>query len=81
MQSALPPQRATLRAPTRGGTRVKRSRKRWLIPIIGMGVVCTAIVVGLLVIYPRVGARVDLVIDPIYHRDGKAFTSWKFRLA
>lgn len=29
----------------------------------------------------RVGARVELVIDPIYHEDGKAFTSWKFRLA
>ena len=29
----------------------------------------------------RVGARVDLVIDPIYHEDGKAFTSRKFRLA
>lgn len=29
----------------------------------------------------RVGARVELVVDPVYHEDGKAFTSWKFRLA
>ena len=55
MQSVLPPSR--VRAPTRGGTRVKRSRKRWLIPVIAMGVLCTVVVVGLLVIYPRVGAR------------------------
>ncbi|WP_068637341.1 Zn-ribbon domain-containing OB-fold protein [Thauera butanivorans] len=29
----------------------------------------------------RVGARVDLVVAPIYHEDGKAFTSWKFELS
>jgi len=29
----------------------------------------------------RVGARVELVVEPVYHEDGKAFTSWKFRLA
>jgi uncharacterized protein len=29
----------------------------------------------------RVDARVELVVDPVYHEDGKAFTSWKFRLA
>ncbi len=52
MQSALPPSRVS-----RGGTRVKRSRKRWLIPVIAMGVLCTAVVIGLLVIYPRIGAR------------------------
>lgn len=28
----------------------------------------------------RVGARVRLVIEPIHHEDGKAFTSWKFKL-
>lgn len=28
----------------------------------------------------KVDARVELVIDPIYHEDGKAFTSWKFKL-
>lgn len=55
MQSVVPPQR--LRAPTKGGTRVRRSRKRWLIPLIAMGVLCTGMVVGLLVIYPKVGAR------------------------
>lgn len=28
----------------------------------------------------RVGARVRLVIEPLHHDDGKAFTSWKFKL-
>ena len=28
----------------------------------------------------QVGARVRLVIEPIHHEDGKAFTSWKFKL-
>lgn len=28
----------------------------------------------------RVGARVELAIEPIYHEAGKAFTSWKFKL-
>ena len=27
----------------------------------------------------KVDARVELVIDTLYHEDGKAFTSWKFR--
>ncbi len=27
----------------------------------------------------QVGAAVELVIDTLYHEDGKAFTSWKFR--
>jgi len=27
----------------------------------------------------RVGARVELVIDTLYHDEGKAFTTWKFR--
>ena len=35
---------------------MRRSRKRWLIPLIGVGVLCIGVVVGLLVIYPRVGA-------------------------
>lgn len=68
MQSqAVPPPRRVAGAPagrgreperlTRGGTRLRRSRKRWLYPVIGLGMVCIAVVVGLLVIYPRVGAR------------------------
>ncbi len=63
MQSAVPPPpRASLvrvaRGATRGGsTRVKPSRKRWLIPAIVVGVLCTGVAIGLLVIYPRVGAR------------------------
>lgn len=28
----------------------------------------------------QVGARVGLVIEPICHEDGRAFTSWKFKL-
>jgi len=28
----------------------------------------------------RVGARVRLVIEPVHHEEGKAFTSWKFKL-
>lgn len=28
----------------------------------------------------EVGARVELVIEPIFHEQGRAFTSWKFRL-
>ena len=28
----------------------------------------------------RVGAAVELVIDTLYHEQGKAFTSWKFKL-
>ncbi len=35
---------------------MRRSRKRWLIPVIGVGVLCVGVVIGLLVIYPRVGA-------------------------
>lgn len=27
----------------------------------------------------KVGARVELVVEPIFHDGGKAFTSWKFR--
>lgn len=27
----------------------------------------------------KVGSQVELVIDAIYHEDGKAFTSWKFK--
>lgn len=27
-----------------------------------------------------IGARVRLIVDPLFHEDGKAFTSWKFRL-
>lgn len=27
----------------------------------------------------KVGARVELLIDTLYHEDGKAFTSWKFK--
>lgn len=30
--------------------------------------------------FMQVGARVRLVIEPIHHDDGKAFTSWKFKL-
>lgn len=28
----------------------------------------------------RVGARVRLVIEPVHHEEGRAFTSWKFKL-
>ena len=41
----------------RGGTRLRKSRKRWLIPAIAASVLCAGLAVGLLVIYPRVGAR------------------------
>jgi hypothetical protein len=27
----------------------------------------------------KVGATVELVIDTLYHEDGKAYTSWKFK--
>lgn len=27
----------------------------------------------------KIGAEVELVIDTLYHEDGKAFTSWKFK--
>jgi len=39
-----------------GGTRV-RKRPRWMIPVIAAGVLSVLLAVGLLVIYPRVGAR------------------------
>lgn len=29
----------------------------------------------------KVGAKVELVIDTLYHEEDKAFTSWKFKLA
>ena len=28
----------------------------------------------------QVGAKVELVIAPVYHEDDKAYTSWKFKL-
>ncbi len=28
-----------------------------------------------------VGAAVELVVDALYHEEGKAFTTWKFKLA
>ncbi|MBV6424021.1 MAG: hypothetical protein NAOJABEB_01831 [Steroidobacteraceae bacterium] len=28
-----------------------------------------------------VGAAVELVVDTLYHEEGKAFTTWKFKLA
>ncbi len=27
-----------------------------------------------------VGAKVQLVIEPLYHEDGKAYTTWKFKI-
>ncbi|MCC4118254.1 OB-fold domain-containing protein [Aromatoleum toluclasticum] len=30
--------------------------------------------------FMQVGSRVRLVIEPIHHEDGRAFTSWKFKL-
>jgi hypothetical protein len=71
MQSAVPP--PTRRDPltrqaTRGGTRLRTPRKRWLIPVIGVGVLCVALLIGLLVIYPKVGAR--MVRDKVTARLG-----------
>ncbi|MFZ1831319.1 MAG: OB-fold domain-containing protein [Pseudomonadales bacterium] len=43
---------------------------------------CGLRVVGQMIDQPdqvRVGSGVELVIDTLYHEDGKAFTSWKFR--
>jgi hypothetical protein len=28
----------------------------------------------------KVGAKVELVIDTLYHEEDKAFASWKFKL-
>src|SRR5687767_238741 len=41
-----------------GGTRRRfRFNRRWMIPAIGAGVVCLVVLVLLLVVYPRVGAK------------------------
>jgi hypothetical protein len=45
-----------VRQATRGGTRLRRGRKRWLIPVIVVATVSVALAIGLLVVYPRVGA-------------------------
>ncbi len=50
-----------------------------------MGVVdmeCGLRLIGQMVDKPedvKVGAKVELVIEPLYHEDDKTFTSWKFK--
>src|SRR5688500_11241399 len=39
------------------GTRTRRSRRRWIIPAAIAGVLSVLVLVGLLVIYPRYGAK------------------------
>ncbi len=61
------------RRETRGGTRLRKSRKRWLIPAIAAGVLCIGVAVGLLVVYPRVGARMvrEKVVEKITAKLGR----------
>lgn len=58
---------------TRGGTRLRKSRKRWLIPAIATGLLCIGVAIGLLVIYPRVGARLvrEKIVEKITAKLGR----------
>jgi len=58
------------------GTRVRHSRKRWLIPLAVMAALGLLVVIGLLVIYPRVGARMvrDKVTTRLHDKLGRDVT-------